>query len=296
MNIYRTNKIDEHLTLICEYLSVWSLNVFALVEGDEAAALVDTGMGVTGDLDRFVSTLTDKPIRYCLLTHGDPDHVGSAPLFDQIYMSKKDDSDLAWGLSAKTRLDYVDYMSEGNRELTEYSARHQVKQETMVYKNISDGQIFDLGNLRLEAIAFPGHSPGSMCFYNRADNYVLTGDAFNPFVWLWLDRCPSIEEYYEYSKAFLSRIRPDSTLYCGHMMEVLPKEFPGEIMAALEEILAGDTAGDVGFEDQMVLLDLKNQAANGRIHQVGNTCVFYNFKNIYRNTCPHHVSCTFQKY
>ena len=280
MNIYQTNQINEHLTLICEYLGEWALNVMTLVEGNEAAAIIDTGMGVTGDLKKYLETLTDKPVRYCLLTHGDPDHVGGAPLFDDVYMSKRDDAFLPWGLSRETRLHYVDYMSGGNQDLISYAAEHIVKTESILYKDIKDGQIFDLGGIRLRAISFPGHSPGSMCFINESENYVLTGDAFNPGLWLWLDRCPSVLESYYSAQKFLSLINEQTTLYCGHMMEALPKEFPGEMLTACREVLEGQTHSDPEIIEWMPLLDLLPQTKNAREHRVGNTSLCYRIDRI----------------
>ena len=47
-----------------------------LVTGSERAALIDTGLGMSGDLNKVVRSLTNKPV-ICLLTHCDPDHAGT---------------------------------------------------------------------------------------------------------------------------------------------------------------------------------------------------------------------------
>ena len=42
---------------------------------------------------------------------------------------------------------------------------------------LADGQILPLGDESLEVICVPGHSPGSVAYYCRESNFVLTGDA-----------------------------------------------------------------------------------------------------------------------
>ncbi|WP_116126185.1 MBL fold metallo-hydrolase [Lewinella sp. IMCC34183] len=41
---------------------------------------------------------------------------------------------------------------------------------------INEGDTVTLGDTTFEVLFCPGHSPGSICFYNRAENYVIAGD------------------------------------------------------------------------------------------------------------------------
>ena len=41
---------------------------------------------------------------------------------------------------------------------------------------ISEGDILELGDVLFEILFTPGHSPGSVCFLNREENYALVGD------------------------------------------------------------------------------------------------------------------------
>lgn len=41
---------------------------------------------------------------------------------------------------------------------------------------IKEGEVISLGEARLEVLFCPGHSPGSLCFYNRGEGYVIAGD------------------------------------------------------------------------------------------------------------------------
>lgn len=41
---------------------------------------------------------------------------------------------------------------------------------------LKEGQIIELGDLRIEVIHSPGHSPGGVCFYLKAQNLLISGD------------------------------------------------------------------------------------------------------------------------
>ena len=59
-----------------------------LLEGEERAMLIDTGMGV-GDLRGAVEMITDKPL-VVVHTHGHIDHTGNARQFDEIWLHPAD--------------------------------------------------------------------------------------------------------------------------------------------------------------------------------------------------------------
>ncbi len=42
---------------------------------------------------------------------------------------------------------------------------------------LADGDIITIGTGKLEVLEVPGHSPGSVAFYDKADGFVITGDA-----------------------------------------------------------------------------------------------------------------------
>ncbi len=41
---------------------------------------------------------------------------------------------------------------------------------------IAEGETIALGDASFEVLFCPGHSPGSICFYNAAENYLIAGD------------------------------------------------------------------------------------------------------------------------
>ena len=77
-------EIAPRTWLISEYKLV---NMY-LLEGDEAALLVDCGTGI-GNAAETVRELTDKPLTVAI-THGHFDHDGAAALFPEIHLHPMD--------------------------------------------------------------------------------------------------------------------------------------------------------------------------------------------------------------
>jgi glyoxylase-like metal-dependent hydrolase (beta-lactamase superfamily II) len=247
--MYITNKIGDSLFIIGEQVAPGFVNAMGLVIGSEKAALIDTAQGIAEPLAPFVKTLADKPI-IVLLTHGDPDHIGQVSQFSgsEIYMSRKDDNLIEWA-------------TQGKR---------------FEYRNISDGDTFDLGGVTLEVFEIPGHTKGSVCFFNRAEKYVLAGDSINPMPWLWLDRCTPIAEYVKSVERFRG-VLGDYAIYCGHAMEALPGGIADDIIAAGKEVAAGKTDGDVPFTMPFPMSELAGKDA--RMHKAGGVMLIYNKDN-----------------
>ncbi|OFX43660.1 MAG: MBL fold hydrolase [Bacteroidetes bacterium GWA2_30_7] len=51
-----------------------------------------------------------------------------------------------------------------------------VEQSPLISKTIDDNDIIKFGNSSLKAFHVPGHSPGSLCFYNESSKILVSGD------------------------------------------------------------------------------------------------------------------------
>ncbi len=196
VEFFTNEKISERVTRIFGITG----EIMYLAEGDEKAVLIDTGVGV-GRLDEYVKTLTDKPITV-LLTHGHIDHAMGAPLFSDVRMSDEDAAIYNDPNSAADRNSYVKALlsfmypdedvfatlTEDDFIVSDFANDEQLGK-------IEDGDIFDLGNLHVQANACAGHTPGSMTFLIAEERMLITGDAANNNTLLNFDYCPSIEEY-----------------------------------------------------------------------------------------------------
>ncbi len=117
---------------------------FFLIVGETEALLIDSGMQIT-NAKELVQELTDKPVKL-FNTHTDRDHIGSNAEFDQIMMNPA--------------------------ELVNYEPEHTSQKIIPVF----DGDIIDIGNRPLKAIALPGHTPGSTALLDLNSGMLFSGD------------------------------------------------------------------------------------------------------------------------
>ncbi len=244
--VYTARKLCEGLLSIAEQHSPEGMMVMMyLVEGTKKAVLIDCGFGVTDTLRTFVESLSDKPVA-CYIAHGHPDHAGAAALFDEIYMSEKDEPLLPISLSYERRMGDV-FGRGGNSEHEAYCREHIVMCDKLTYVDIGHGTVIDLGNKKLEVFAIPGHTQGSLAFFNREENYALTSDAFSTrtaLVTLPKEKRVGIEAYRDGLERFLAAINDDTLLYWGHGIESMPHSVPKDMLRACEEVLEGKTEND----------------------------------------------------
>ncbi len=243
---YKHKKISDSLTIVWEsYCDAKSLTL-GLVTGKDKAVLIDAGLGAVDTLRTYVETLTDKPI-ICIPTHGHPDHAASAVLFDQTYMSKKDDPELSWGLTKERRLgDLVDFC-ENDPEVLAYCSEHCVDCTGFHYDDLTEGMTFDLGGVTLEALAMPGHTIGSMALINRKEEYIFTGDAVSEELMVTGYDIARLKECYQGLKNMVDICSPMKNLviWSAHAPNPVPLQMAIDLRDCCAEILNGDRDSDV---------------------------------------------------
>lgn len=178
----------------------WCLSEFRLVnaflvEGEERAALIDTGTGV-GDLYGVVRELTDKPL-VILITHGHFDHDGGVKQFKDVpvYLNPEDGKNMhhtlkmmekMMGSSDMNLMRQYYITSRAPIRYPEASVEELLtlvpeRSDSPIYEwePITDGMEIDLGGRKLKAIHTPGHTDGEMCFLDETSRILFSGDTAN---------------------------------------------------------------------------------------------------------------------
>lgn len=131
-------------------------------EATKVGAVVDPG----GDLDRIEDAIAQTGIRIekILLTHGHIDHAGGADelrakLGVKIEGPHRADKLLLDGLEQQGRM----YNIGGVRNVTPD-------------RWLEEGETVDVAGHSFEIFHCPGHSPGSVVLFNRAQKFALVGD------------------------------------------------------------------------------------------------------------------------
>ncbi len=227
-----------------------------LVEGKERALLIDGLVGV-GSLRAFVRELTDLPVQMAV-THGHIDHVGAAWEYGEVFI-QPDDLPMLYSkqtMAAEGRLRFASapgYFPRPKR--TELTLSDVVPAGPVRTYPIYEGDIFDLGGVRLEVIEVPGHTFGTVVFLNRDERVVFSGDACNVNTLLNLEASASIEEYLESLKHFRTYQDAFDVVYGGHGEQSFPNTIIDDGIALCGKILAGedDAIDTVSFGGKALL-------------------------------------------
>lgn len=278
MNFYTPVKLNERLYLIREKYAPDSHGGFTmgLVIGDKRAALIDSGMGVSSNLREIVEGLTDKPI-ICILTHGHPDHAGAAALFDEVYMNSADEVLLPIALSPERRLGDATHGAMGNQDIIDFINANYVDCSNFKYIDYNEETSFDLGGIKLEAFAVPGHTQGSMALLDKDNNYAFIGDAVNirtALVNLPNEKRVGLEAYRDGLSRFVREINSDTNLYTGHSIEAMEHSIIEDMLLAVTQVLNGDTENDKASNSPF---SKRPQAASKRMmeHTTGKVILVY---------------------
>ena len=220
-----------------------------LVEGNEKAVLIDTGVGV-GSLKSVVDGLTDKPVTV-LLTHAHVDHALGADGFDDVRVSPKDEGVYAEHCKFEGRKGYVQgcVMQGGDAALIG-SVRDEDYLEPVPFERfgvLQPGDKFDLGGVSVEVLRGAGHTPGSLTMLIPEWRVLLLGDACNQFTFLFDRWASSLSDY----RSMLVELKKETD---GRYDRVILSHGTGDasanmiesVMEVCDEIMAG-TADNLPF-------------------------------------------------
>ena len=123
------------------------------------AAVIDPG----GDAHLILEELKQLKVsvEYVICTHGHGDHIGGA-----------DDIISVTGAKLMIHSLDADMLYDSKKNLSFYIGNSVIVKSECT--TVEDGDVIQLGNMQLEMLNVPGHTPGSICI--RIDDVVFTGD------------------------------------------------------------------------------------------------------------------------
>lgn len=174
---YMSWKIDD---------TTWAVNFMNgtqnmyLLEGDDQALLLDTGYGA-GNLRRYLSTLTEKPI-LAANTHFHPDHSGGNGEFDKVYVSQG------------AEIDAPSVESPGAVPFDLNKLPHPDYEKIW----IAEGDRIELGNRTIEILDVkPAHCNSSLFFLDRGHRMLFCGDEMESTQVIMFDNSANPDAPYE---------------------------------------------------------------------------------------------------
>lgn len=177
---------------------VWQLtdpfcNRAYVVRGEERALLVDAMAGF-GDVGALASALCGGLPVTCALTHRHCDHAGGCLGMGEVLMSAADDVPEAWEqVVAGARL----FASEARRGgMVSAGEKCAVDDgEVPRVRHVAEGDVLDLGGRKVEVVALPGHTVGSVGYLVRDAGLLLSGDAVTPIMCLCFEESLGLDAW-----------------------------------------------------------------------------------------------------
>ncbi|MBR6442282.1 MAG: MBL fold metallo-hydrolase [Clostridia bacterium] len=201
-----------------------------VVAGTKQAAVIDTSLGMC-NIRAVAEALTSLPL-ICINTHGHGDHMGGNWAFEKAYMN----------LADKELADESINYPEMQEAMKKYSLRFSE------FENVADGQVIDLGGVELEIIHFPGHTAGEIVLLDRKDRILFSGDGILEHLWLQLEESLPVKTQIESMEKLLPLRDQFDVILHGHCQEPRGAELFEQLLAALKDLDAGNTAGDIDYE------------------------------------------------
>jgi glyoxylase-like metal-dependent hydrolase (beta-lactamase superfamily II) len=208
-----------------------------LILGKQRALLFDTGMGI-GNLKALTANLTKLPL-IVLNSHTHDDHVGNNWQFDTIYGM---DTDFTRQSARGSKQDAQAEIASGEicgALPPGFNPATYATRPWTVAKWMHDGDRIDLGGRTIEIIATPGHTPDSICLFDRANGLLFTGDTYYPGT-IWIYRPETDLVAYADSVRKLAALEPEVKLVLGaHNVPVAPPSILRELDDAFAKVQAG---------------------------------------------------------
>lgn len=150
--------------------------------------VIDAGLGVVPLRSAIPEMFERDPL--LIVTHAHLDHSGGAYEFDEIAIHENEAKDLEHPSAASLETSELyaslgmpmDVKASEQRMLEklpdpDYRLDQYQRQPARATRRLRDGDVIRMGQSeQLEIMEGPGHSPGSICIFDRARGWLFTGD------------------------------------------------------------------------------------------------------------------------
>lgn len=141
-------------------------NTYIIYDQTSECIVIDPGCSNAKERAELLKTIADlglKPVRL-INTHCHVDHIPGNPLIAATY-----------DIGLEIHPDEVQVL----RDAPDFANIFQIEmsgEQPPVKAFINEGDVIKFGNTALKVLLTPGHSPGSISFYNETEGYVISGD------------------------------------------------------------------------------------------------------------------------
>ena len=183
------------------------VNCYLVYDSTKEAAIIDPGCFYAEERDFLRDYIKSKGLtpKHLLCTHLHLDHVFGCKFIKDTY---------GLGIEANPADEY--WLQQAPQQARTFGLTYPEIHEP-IEKPLFDGDKVTFGDLDLEAICVPGHSPGSLAFYSREKKVLFSGDVlFQGSIGRADLQGGNFEELKEAICNRLFTLPDDVTVYPGH--------------------------------------------------------------------------------
>ena len=235
---YKAELIAENSRMISNAFTDHSYALCYLVEGRDYALLIDSILGF-GNLKAFCQTLTEKPV-ILVNTHAHSDHFGGNFFFDMCYMHHRDIGFFQDSIGKVKK----QQLAELAKSMASDQYRDQIEPDEhftdwnpMKVCPLYDGDVFDLGDRRIEVVEVGGHTAGSIVLIDPVTRIAYSGDACNGNTLLEFHNSLPIISYMEALLHLKGHQSKFDQMYGGH--EIFDSSIVDEAIETVGRVIAG---------------------------------------------------------
>lgn len=183
------------------------VNCYLVYDSTKEAAIIDPGCFYAEERDFLRDYIKSKGLtpKHLLCTHLHLDHIFGCKFIKDTY---------GLGIEANPADEY--WLQQAPQQARTFGLTYPEIHEP-IEKPLFDGDKVTFGDLELEAICVPGHSPGSLAFYSREKKVLFSGDVlFQGSIGRADLQGGNFEELKEAICNRLFTLPDDVTVYPGH--------------------------------------------------------------------------------
>lgn len=185
-----------------------AVNTYVLYDKTGECVIVDPACFYPNEQEALVNFINDKKlvVKHILNTHLHFDHV-----FGVNFVEKQ------FGVKMQAHKADEFLLETMNEQLAMFGFSPNGDYVPTVGKYIDENDTIEFGNQKLSIMHVPGHSPGSIVFYNKEQNVAVSGDVlFNGSIGRTDLPQGNHQQLIEGIKTKLLVLPPDTVVYPGH--------------------------------------------------------------------------------
>lgn len=162
-----SRKTQENMITIKTFIfNHFSQNTYLIYDETKDAILIDPGCFFEQEKKDLQSFIEENKLhlKKVVYTHCHLDHAFGSKFIGDTYPN----------IEFVAHKDEAFFIDDAKNQSKRFGI--QMEQPPNLTSHIDEGEVLSFGQTELKTLHIPGHSPGSICFYNEVEKIVLVGD------------------------------------------------------------------------------------------------------------------------